>query len=248
MPDILHSTSTSTSSSIGTARAWVPKSFAATDGIRSAVAVTATLGLAAAGWVIALRQMSGMDMGTSTQLGSFGFFLAVWVPMMAAMMLPGAVPAVRKRARSRSGLGGVTLFVGVYLAVWTAVGIVVYPVYRPHETLIAGAIVVAAGLYELTPLKSRCRQRSHHSIRCGEYALSCVGSSIALMLALIALGPMSVAWMATIAVLVLAQKLLPSKRGIDLPVALAIVALGVVILVAPTSIPGLDAPSLMPSM
>jgi predicted metal-binding membrane protein len=66
----------------------------------TAAALTGTLGLAAACWVIAVWQMNGMDMGTATQLGSFGFFIAVWVAMMAAMMLPGAAPAVLRRARA----------------------------------------------------------------------------------------------------------------------------------------------------
>jgi predicted metal-binding membrane protein len=244
MPDMLHSISIS----IDTARARTRKSFPTTDGIRSAVAVTATLVLAAAFWVIALRQMSRMDMGTSTQLGSCGFFLAVWVPMMAAMMLPSAAPAVARRARSNSGLGGVPLFVSTYLAVWTAVGIAVYVAYRPHGSVAAGALVIAAGLYELTPFKSRCRQRCRQTTRSGEFTLACLGSSIALMLALVAIGIMSVAWMAIIAVLVLAQKILPPRRDIDISVALAIVALGVLILVAPTTIPGLMPSGLIPSM
>src|SRR2546430_16028580 len=59
------------------------------------------LGLAAACWALAARQLSGMDMGTETELGSLGFFVAVWVPMMAAMMLPGGLPAVlRPRGRA----------------------------------------------------------------------------------------------------------------------------------------------------
>ena len=65
----------------------------------AATALTATLGLAAACWVIAVWQMSGMAMGVATQLGSFAFFITVWVAMMAAMMLPGAAPAVLRRAR-----------------------------------------------------------------------------------------------------------------------------------------------------
>ena len=60
----------------------------------TAAALTTTLALAAACWAVSIRQMSGMDMGTATRLGSFAFFIALWVPMMAAMMLPGAVPAV----------------------------------------------------------------------------------------------------------------------------------------------------------
>ena len=55
----------------------------------TAAGLTATLGLAAACWVIAVRQMSGMDMGVATRLGSFAFFIALWVAMMAAKMLPG---------------------------------------------------------------------------------------------------------------------------------------------------------------
>jgi hypothetical protein len=56
----------------------------------TAAALTATLGLAAASWVVAVRQMNGMEMGVATQLGSFAVFFALWVSM-AAMMLPGAV-------------------------------------------------------------------------------------------------------------------------------------------------------------
>jgi len=96
------------------------------------VALTATLGLAAACWVVAVRQMSGMDMGVATRLGSTAFFAALWVTMMAAMMLPGAVPAVVRRARAGGRVRAVPLFVGSYLAVWALVGVAVYALYRPH--------------------------------------------------------------------------------------------------------------------
>jgi len=69
-----------------------------------AAALVATLGLAAASWVVAVWQMHGMDMGVATRLGSFGFFIAVWVVMMAAMMLPGAARAVLSRAQASGGL------------------------------------------------------------------------------------------------------------------------------------------------
>jgi predicted metal-binding membrane protein len=62
------------------------------------------------------------------------------------------------------------------------------------------------------------------------------------MLLLAALGPMSLTWMSVVAVLVLVQKLLPSRAAVDLPVALAIVGLGVLILLAPSSIPGVMPP------
>jgi len=202
-------------------------------------ALMATLGLAATSWVVALRQMNGMDMGVATPLGSFAFFVALWVSMMAAMMLPGAAPAVLRRAQA-GGVRAVPLFIGSYLAIWTLVGVAVYALYRPHGLFAAGAVVIAAGLYELTPLKQHFRRRCRDSARSGiEYGLCCVGSSIGLMLMLVALSVMSATWMSAIAVLVIAQKLLPAKAAVDVPLALAIVALGILIVIAPSSVPGL---------
>jgi predicted metal-binding membrane protein len=203
-----------------------------------------TLGIAGASWVIAIRQMSGMDMGVATRLGSFGFFVVLWAVMMAAMMLPGAVPAIVRRARAIGRPPAVPLFIGSYLAVWTLVGLAVYALYRPHGYLAAGAVAIAAGVYELTPLKQRCRGRCRDSVSSGfEFGLYCVGSSIGLMLILVALSVMSIAWMVVLAALVLAQKLLPRRAALDVPLALAIVGLGVLIILAPSSVPGL-----MPSM
>jgi predicted metal-binding membrane protein len=205
--------------------------------------LTATLGLAAVAWVVALGQMNGMDMGVATPLGSFAFFLALWAAMMAAMMLPGAAPAVLRRAHASGRVRAVPLFVGSYLAVWTLVGIAVYAVYRPHGTAIAGAVAIAAGLYELTPLKHLYRRRCRESVGSGfEFGVYCVGSSIGLMLVLVALSVMSVTWMAVIAILVVAQKLLPAKAAIDVPLGLGIVGLGVLIVIAPSSVPGLMPP------
>jgi predicted metal-binding membrane protein len=209
---------------------------------RRYLAPVLTLGLAAAAWAVTVPQMGGMNMGVATQLGSFGVFAVLWVPMMAAMMLPGAAPAVMRRAEA--GVSAVPLFVASYLAVWALVGVVVYALYRPHGSVAAGAAVIAAGLYELTPLKVRCRRRCRENVRSGVvFGLFCVGSSIGLMLILVVLSVMSIAWMAVIAVLALAQKLVPAKAVVDVPLALAIVALGLLILIAPGSVPGL-----MPSM
>lgn len=206
----------------------------------TAAALTATLGLAAASWVVAVRQMNGMDMGVATELGSFAFFVALWVWMMAAMMLPAAAPAVLRRAHASGRVRAVPLFVGSYLAVWTLVGVAVYALYRPHGSFAAGAVAIAAGAYELTPLKRHFRRRCRESVRSGlEFGLCCVGSTIGLMLLLVALGVMSVAWMSAIAVIVLAQKLLPANAAIDVPLALAIIGLGILILIAPSSVPGL---------
>jgi predicted metal-binding membrane protein len=209
----------------------------------TATALTATLGLAAASWVVAVPQMNVMDMGIATPLGSLTLFVGMWVPMMAAMMLPGAAPAALRRAHSSGRVRSVLLFVGSYLAVWTLVGVAVYAVYRPHGSFAAGAIVIAAGLYELTPLKQFFRRRCEN-VRSGfEFGLDCVGSSIGLMLVLMALGVTSVEWMSVIAVLVVAQKLLSARAAIDVPLALAIVGLGILIVIAPSSVPGL-----MPAM
>jgi predicted metal-binding membrane protein len=208
----------------------------------TAAALAATLGLAAASWVVAVRQMNGMDMGAQTRLGSFGFFAAVWVWMMAAMMLPGAAPAVVRRAQA-GGARAMPLFAGSYLAVWALVGVGVYALYRPHGSSAAGAVVIAAGVYELAPLKRHFRRRCRESVGSGfGFGLCCVGSSIGLMLVLVAVGVMSVTWMAVIAVLVLGQKLLPAKAAIDVPLALAIVGLGILIVIAPSLVPGVTPP------
>ncbi len=214
-----------------------------TKGSRAAAALTATLGVAAASWVVAVQQLSGMDMGAATDLGSFAFFIAVWVAMMAAMMLPGAVPAAARFARAKGRALAAPLFAGSYLAVWTVVGLAVYALYRPHGSSAAGALTIAAGVYELTPLKCHCRRSCRKSVRSGfQFGLSCVGSSIGLMVMLVALGVMSVFWMSVVAALVVAQKLLPPRAFIDVPVALAIVGLGTIIMIAPSSVPGLVLP------
>jgi predicted metal-binding membrane protein len=210
--------------------------------VAAAAVLTGTLGLAAACWVVAIWQMRGMDMGTATQLGSFGFFAAVWVAMMAAMMLPGAVPAVLRRTQA-GGVRAVPLFIGSYLAVWALVGVAVYTLYRAHGYVAAAAVVIAAGAYEVTPLKRHLRRRCRDYLRSGfRFGLCCAGSSIGLMAMLVALGVMSVTWMSVIAVLVLAQKVLPPNATVDVPLAIAIVGLGIWILLSPSSVPGLTPP------
>jgi predicted metal-binding membrane protein len=208
-----------------------------------AAALAATFGVAAASWVVAVWQMRGMDMGVGTSLGSFAFFAVVWVLMMAAMMLPGAAPAVLRRAHATGGVRTVPLFVASYLAVWALAGVAVYALYQPHGTVAAGVVVIAAGVYEFTPLKRRFRRRCRDRVRSGfRFGLCCAGSSIGLMAMLVVLGVMSVTWMSVTAILVLAQKLLPPKAAVDVPLALAITGLGIWIILAPASVPGLMPP------
>ncbi len=220
-----------------------PTATAGAPAAATAAALTATLGLTAASWVAAVRLMTGMDMGpAATRLGSFAFFITVWVVMMAAMMLPGAAPAVVRRAHA-GGARAAGLFAGSYLAVWAVAGAGVYAACRPHGTVAAGLVVIAAGIYEFTPLKKHCRRRCQESLRSGlGFGLCCAGSSAGLMGMLVALGVMSIPWMAVIAVISCAQKLLPPKAAVDAPLALAITGLGIWIVIAPSAVPGLAAP------
>jgi predicted metal-binding membrane protein len=182
-----------------------------------------------------------MAMGVATELGPFAVFVCLWAAMMAAMMLPPATPAVVRRAE-RAGVRMVPWFVGSYLAVWTLVGVAVYLVYRPHSSTVAGLAAIAAGANELTPVKRHFRRLCREHMGSGlTFGMCCVGSSTGLMALLVALSPMSLVLMVVIAVIVFVQKMLPARAAIDVPVAVAIGALGVLILLTPSTIPGLVA-------
>ena len=194
--------------------------------------LTTTLALAAASWLVAVLLMAGMDMGPATRLGSFWSFVAMWVVMMAAMMLPGTAPAVARRADT-AGARAAARFTAGYLAVWVVAGAAVFALDRPHGTGVAGVMAAAGGVYELTPLKRRCRGQCVVSGRTGSgvaVGLCCTGSSVGLMAILLAVGVMNVGWMAVITVVVLAQKVLPAKPTVDVPLTLAIVGFAILML------------------
>jgi predicted metal-binding membrane protein len=133
--------------------------------------VVLLVGLAALAWWSTADRMTGMDAGPGTDLGAFGWFLGVWVVMMAAMMLPSLAPTValyakmtRRRSPSRP-----LLFASGYLLVWGAAGAGAYGLFELGSTLFGGAlawhtggrwfaggVLVVAALYELTPLKHVC--------------------------------------------------------------------------------------------
>jgi predicted metal-binding membrane protein len=136
--------------------------------------VTVLLALAVASWWSTHERMAGMDAGPWTTLGTLEWFLGVWVVMMAAMMLPSAIPTValyRKLARERVRLGSF-LFVAGYLAVWAAAGLIAFGLAGAGGHLAGGilawdragrwaagvTLLLAAG-YQLTPLKDRCLAR-----------------------------------------------------------------------------------------
>ena len=159
--------------------------------------------------------------------------------MMAAMMLPGAAPAtLETRSRRRRGPSYASLRRFVLGGLGRA-GRGGDELDRPHGTSTAGAVVIAAGAYELTPLKRYFRQSCRETVRSGfDFGVYCVGSSIGLMLIMVVLGVMNVTWMIITTVVVFAQKVLPAKAVLDVPVALAIVGFGVLIAVAPSTVTG----------
>jgi predicted metal-binding membrane protein len=222
---------------------------------------------AATAWAVTLARMRGMDAGPGTDLGGLGWYLGIWVTMTAAMMLPSAAPAARRVARLTRRVPTL-LFTAGYLAVWTGYGLLAYGVFRLASSFdigwlawdrggpyAAGGVIVAAGLYELTPLKRlglrRCRSAPHggNAFRSGlAHGLDCVGCSGALMAVLFALGAMSLVWMAVVAAAIFAEKVLPRGPRLAPVFALALVALGIWVAVSPASVPGLTEPGGSPRM
>jgi predicted metal-binding membrane protein len=202
-------------------------------------------------WIVAVDRMRGMDMGPGTALGTLGWYLGIWVTMMAAMMLPSALPALRLYARTAGRVTSTLGFATGYLAVWTLFGLAAYGLQQllsgrlPWETsgrYVAGAAIVAAGLYELTPVKEICLLRCRSPMgflmtkwREGpvgpaamgvHHGLYCTGCCGALMVTLFALGVMSLFWMAIVALVVLGEKALPGGERLARAVALGLLALG----------------------
>ena len=229
--------------------------------------------LAAVGWWWTAREMQGMDGGPWTELGTAAWFLGVWVVMMAAMMFPSVAPTVAlySKLRQTRALGAPLLFTAGYLLVWSAVGLVAYTLARIGAQLfgdvlawdragrwVAGATLLVAAVYELTPLKNVClgKCRSPLGFLLGSWkdGLSgatqmgarhgawCVGCCWALMASLLALGLMSIVWMALVAGLIAFEKLIPPRRAATYGTAAALLVIGLLMLFAPDVIPGLTIP------
>src|SRR5947207_10724720 len=141
-----------------------------------ATALTVTLGLAASCWLAVAWRMRGMDMGVATRLDPFPAFPGGWAAMMAAMMLPGATPAVLRRVGDTGQVGAAAALLAEYLAVWTLAGLAVYACDRPHGTAVAGVLAIAAGEYELNPRKLYFRRARQDGRDPGvRFGLCCVG-------------------------------------------------------------------------
>lgn len=125
-------------------------------------------------WWSTAQRMAGMDAGPGTDLGTLGWFVGVWVVMMAAMMFPSVAPTVALYARMtrRRGLDRSLLFTAAYLLVWAVAGVAAYAVFRVSKAAfgaefawsnggrwVAGGVLVVAAIYEVTPLKYACLEK-----------------------------------------------------------------------------------------
>jgi predicted metal-binding membrane protein len=221
--------------------------------------------VAGACWAVTVERMQGMDMGPGTDLGGLGWFAVVWVTMMAAMMLPSLAPMAVASSRASAGRA---LFAAGYLLPWAAFGVLAYALVEAVRSLdhgflawdragqdVAGGVILAAALYELTAAKGRCLRRCRDArllrprrglagalVMGIEQGGFCVGCSGALMAALFALGVMSIAWMVVIAALVAIEKLLPWRLVATGATAAVLALLGLAVTLAPDHVPWLTIP------
>ncbi len=238
--------------------------------------VAVLFALAGAAWWWTVGQMRGMDAGPWTSLGTFGWFLSVWIVMMAAMMFPSVAPtiALYSRMTGKSRLLPV-VFTGGYLVTWAGAGVIAFTIgvaashaaggvlsWGQAGRPVAGGILILAAGYELTPLKNVClgkcrsplgtllgswRDGWSGALRMGaKNGAWCVGCCWALMASLFALGVMSVTWMAVVAGLIAIEKVLPWRRTATYATALVLLVVGVLVLVAPGWLPGFTVPGQAP--
>jgi predicted metal-binding membrane protein len=242
--------------------------------VRSRLGLVALLlALAGLAWWSTADRMAGMDAGPGTDLGALGWFLGVWVVMMAAMMFPSMAPtaALYARMTRRRGLDQPLLFATAYLLVWGAVGLLAYGVFELGRTLfggalawhsggrwVAGGVLALTAVYELTPLKDAClahcrsplafllghwRDGRRGALAMGaRHAVWCLGCCAGLMVALFALGVMSLTWMVVVAALIALQKTLPWRRTVTWAVAALLLVLAVAVIAVPHDVPGLVVP------
>ncbi|MDX6223986.1 MAG: hypothetical protein QOE64_362 [Frankiales bacterium] len=231
------------------------------SGTRREVAASAVLlAIAAVAWWWSVRDA---DMGMAM---SFAAFITAWVVMMVAMMLPAVAPVVRlyARAAERGRAAPTPVFLAGYLIVWSAIGVPGYFAWRelmdplmmgePWAGRLAGGVLVAAGLYQLTPLKDVCLRhcRSPMSLflqsqggltkpltalstgmRHGVY---CLGCCWALMACLVAVGTMNPLAMVAIATLIFLEKNLAHGELVARLAAVVLLGLGAWLLYAPMDV------------
>lgn len=215
--------------------------------------VAALFAIAAAGWWWTGDRMAGMDDGPWTALGTLSWFLGAWVVMMAAMMLPSAIPVVLEFTRAAERRRRWPVATGVlavtYLGVWLLFGVVCYAIYTalgmpwPTQPVVVGLALALAGVYSLSPMKRASQARCHElcalhgplpfnlmrsaAVAGARYGLSCLGCSAALMVAMVLLGMSSLWWAVILGIVVLVYKLVPPLRmRYELILSATLVALG----------------------
>ena len=245
--------------------------------------LVALLVLAALGWLVvawqardgaSMSMSSGNKMGLDLAMGMAApLFLAMWVAMMIAMMFPAAAPMILlfdrvQRGHREAGRSYVptVYFVGAYLAIWTAAGAAAFLLAAGIDRLAAdsdwvmgewarlgGLLFIAAGLYQLTPLKQVClakcrtpmsflmtswRDGKVGAIRMGAvHGGYCLGCCWLLFAILLPLGIMNVAAMAVIALLVFGEKCFPAGNRLARGAALVLVVYGILVAIAPSTLP-----------
>jgi predicted metal-binding membrane protein len=236
-----------------------------------AVLAALLLVLAVVAWLVTADRMRGMDAGPGTDPGTLGFFLVVWVVMMAAMMFPSVLPMVVVYDRVSREHSRTPFFVAGYVITWTAAGLLAYGLFAAGRALAGGAlawdaagryvaagVLVGAAAYQLTPLKNRCLSRCRGPLRfvleawrdgrAGALRMGlgqgawCVGCCWALMASLFALGVMSLAWMAFVAALIAIEKLAPWRVAANRAIAVGLLAIGLGVALAPREVPALTVP------
>lgn len=231
--------------------------------------------LAAASWALLIWQTTVMDMdATGPTMGMAApFFLVVCVVMMIAMMFPTAAPMIltfhqvqARRRHQGAAFVSTWIFVAAYLAVWTVAGIVAFAAAVLAEDLarsatwsaptfarIGGAMLVIAGVYQLSPLKHVClakcrsplafimsswRDGTVGAVRMGlEHGLYCLGCCWLLFVILFPLGIMNIAAMAVVTLLIFAEKTLPSGARIAAFSSVALALYGIVVIAVPATLP-----------
>jgi predicted metal-binding membrane protein len=218
---------------------------------------------------VSAEGMGGMAMGgmaaAGWSLGGAVLFAAIWTVMMAAMMLPAAAPMIlifasAQARRERAVAVPTWIFTAGYILVWLGAGLLVYGLVQVGSEmatrlatadraswapLALGATLVAAGLYQFTPIKRIClthcrspfafvaqhwRDGRFGALRMGlRHGVYCLGCCWALFAVLVAAGVMSLAWMLLLTLIAFVEKVLPQGRSAAAVIGGVLVILGVVV-------------------
>jgi len=235
------------------------------------------LALAAAAWAVLVRQSADADMDMTMASSTMGLraplFLTIWVVMMVAMMFPTAAPMILTFHKVQAGkrqrgdaFVSTWVFVAAYILVWTLAGIAAYAGALAGEAIaaraalspataarIGGAVLLAAGIYQLTPLKDLClskcrtpitfimtswRDGAAGALRMGLlHGAYCLGCCWLLFVILFPLGIMNIAAMVIITLVIFAEKTLPWGRLAPYAAAVALVLYGALVIATPELLP-----------